>query len=91
MSPVLSGLMQGGEGDQEVTFGSGDLLVLSAGTGHCLITASDDFLLVGAYPQGQDWDICRSAADQATPARIAAVGLPRCNPALGEGGLLTRL
>jgi uncharacterized protein YjlB len=78
-------LMLGGEGGREVTVGAGDLLVLPAGAGHCRIAASDDFLLVGAYPHRQKRDICHSAADAATLARVAAVPRPRCDPVMGGG------
>ena len=84
-------LMLGGEGGRQVRIEAGDVLVLPAGTGHCRIEAAGDFLLVGAYPQGQDWDVCRSAADGATLARIAAVPLPKGDPVEGTGGPLTRL
>jgi uncharacterized protein YjlB len=84
-------LMLGGEGGTTMTVAAGDLLVLPAGTGHCRISASDEFLLVGAYPEGQDWDICRQPADAATLKRIAAVPLPRADPVAGENGPLVKL
>ena len=84
-------LMLGGEGGQPLTVSAGDLLVLPAGTGHCRRSASGDFLLGGAYPEGQHWDICRSAADDETLMRIATVPLPSADPIGGEAGPLTRL
>lgn len=84
-------LVLGGEGGTHVHAGAGDLLVLPAGTGHCRVEQSDDFLLVGAYPDGQDWDICRKAADVRTLARIAAVPLPGADPIAGRGGPLPKL
>jgi len=84
-------LMLGGEGGQAVTIAAGDLLVLPAGTGHCRISATGDFLLVGAYPEGQEWDVCRQSADEATLQRIAAVPLPRADPIAGERGPLVTL
>ena len=84
-------LILGGESGRQVRIEAGDLLVLPVGTGHCRISATDDFLLVGAYPQGQDWDVCRTAADRATLARIAAVPLPESDPIDGPGGALIRL
>lgn len=84
-------LMLGGEGGTPVTIIAGDLLVLPAGTGHCRIGATDDFLLVGAYPEGQDWDICRGTADERTLRRIADDSLPRADPIAGKSGPLVKL
>jgi uncharacterized protein YjlB len=58
--------------------------MLPAGTGHRCICASEDFELVGAFPQGQSWDICREAPDDAAWARMASVSDPRRDPVTGE-------
>ena len=84
-------LMLGGEGGRHVAIAAGDLLVLPAGTGHCRIAASGDFLLVGAYPDGQHWDVCRAAADEETLRRIAQVPPPSADPVDGPDGALPRL
>jgi len=83
-------LVLGGPNGTEVTVRAGDVVVLPAGTGHCRLSASGDFLVVGGYPQGQDWDLQRGPADAAVLARIAAVPLPASDPVMGAGGALVR-
>ncbi|ROL70803.1 cupin domain-containing protein [Pseudomonas vranovensis] len=84
-------VMLGGAQGQLLGLKRGDVLVLPAGTGHCCIDSSEDFLVVGAYPLGQqDYDIQRPGAQthDASQARIAQVPLPCQDPVIGTGGWL---
>lgn len=83
-------LVLGGEGGHNVTVGAGDVLVLPAGTGHFLADAAPGFLVVGAYPVGQHWDICRSAPDAATSERMLHLPFPHSDPLTGRVGDLVR-
>ncbi|WP_294907385.1 cupin domain-containing protein [Tatumella sp. UBA2305] len=40
---------------------TGDILILSAGTGQQLVSSSSDFQVLAAYPEGQCRDVCCSA------------------------------
>ncbi|MFO7477263.1 MAG: cupin [Methyloceanibacter sp.] len=71
---------------------AGDAVVIPAGVGHCLIEG-DDLVVVGAYPEGQDWDLCRATeADRAKALEnIAWVPLPRLDPVFGASGPILAL
>lgn len=87
-------LMLGGPEGREVAVAAGDLVVLPAGTGHRRLSCSDDFLVCGAYPAGQEGcDLLRATKEnyQGAEARIAAVALPRTDPLYGLDGPVIRL
>ncbi|MGW8202812.1 hypothetical protein sphantq_00687 [Sphingobium sp. AntQ-1] len=79
----------GGPGGRTVEVTAGDVLLLPVGTGHRRISQSKDFLVVGAYPDGEDWDICRSAPDNAARRRIATLKVPERDPIGGGEGPMT--
>jgi len=84
-------VMLGGENGHTVTARAGDVLILPTGTGHCRITASDDLLVVGAYPTGQHWDICRTAATPDVLERMRTIKFPASDPVFGKEGALPKV
>ena len=71
---------------------AGDVVILAAGTGHRLIDASKDFLVVGAYPPDGAYDECTDTRDRKQARmRIAKVRKPRKDPVYGVRGPLATL
>jgi uncharacterized protein YjlB len=85
-------VMLGGPPGREFEIKSGDVLVLPAGTGHCNL-AEHGLLVVGAYPDGMEWDLCRGdpAEHDDAVSRIRAVPLPMSDPVGGTSGPLPSL
>ena len=83
----------GGPGGRRFQLVSGDVVVLPAGTGHCNEESSDDLLVVGAYPNGMDWDVRRGdpAERDEVLANIARVPIPDQDPVAGKSGPLVEL
>jgi len=80
----------GGDKGKTLTVAAGDVVVLPAGTGHRRISASDDLLVVGAYPDGADYDQPKPGEVDLSEARkrIAKVAVPRQDPVYGADGPL---
>lgn len=81
----------GGPGGKEVNVEAGDLLVLPAGTGHKNEKSDEDFLVVGAYPPDQDFDLQREALPADAVARMDRLPFPESDPVSGPDGPLTAL
>jgi uncharacterized protein YjlB len=78
----------GGEHGRTLTVRAGDAVLIPAGVGHKRLSASDDLLVVGAYPGGQHADLMREGVEDkaAVRRRVAGVAVPERDPVGGEGG-----
>jgi uncharacterized protein YjlB len=79
----------GGIRGAKVKVRAGDVLVIPAGTGHRLLEASRNFLVVGAYPPDGAYDECTDTRDREQAiGRIAKVKRPKRDPVFGRDGAL---
>jgi uncharacterized protein YjlB len=80
----------GGPNGITQNFALGDVVVIPAGVAHKNLGASDDFRVIGAYPPGQEPDMCcgkpgeRPQADE----NIRRVPKPKSDPVFGPSGPL---
>lgn len=86
-------LQLGGENGRQVTVKAGDVIVIPAGVGHKKLEASDDFVVVGAYPEGRDWDLLKGEPGERPQAdkNIAALPIPKMDPLFGEASGLREI
>ena len=87
-------------GKAEVQFGGvhgvcieldkGDVVVIPAGVAHMKLHASEDFMVIGAYPNGAEYNIKYGKADERPEADedIAKVKSPDNDPVYGSKGHL---
>lgn len=80
----------GGASGKRVEVAEGDVVILPAGTGHRRVRGSGDFLVIGAFPIGQEiHDIYTDlTACEGYLERVAAVALPVADPVYGATGPL---
>lgn len=66
----------------------GDVVVVPAGVGHRLLEDHDgNFLMVGSYPQGKNWDMCYGKeGEQSKVKEIANLGWFERDPIYGDEG-----
>ncbi len=81
-------LQLGGEEGKTLDVSAGDVLIIPAGTGHKKLSASDDFAVVGAYPNGMDYDLLTGKSEEREKAlvNIAKVPFPDNDPVVGTAG-----
>lgn len=80
----------GGEGGATVAVRAGDVIVIPAGVGHKNEGASDDLLVVGAYPGGRQPDLRTGEPGERSEVleNIRKVPLPDADPIHGADGPL---
>lgn len=83
----------GGARGRNLDLKAGDVIVQPAGTGHQRLEASRDLLVVGAYPGGSGYDMCRATRGEHDRALrpISKTRSPRTDPVYGGKGPLKAL
>ena len=83
----------GGEKGFIEEFSAGDVVLIPAGVAHMNLGASRDFGVVGAYPEGQDYDMNEGEESERPKAdqNILRVPLPKSDPVFGKDGPLVQL
>lgn len=76
----------GGKEGEELQIQKGDAVLIPAGVGHCKLNSSMGFRVVGAYPDGQNWDLCRGKPSERPQVleNIKQVPLPKADPITGD-------
>lgn len=83
----------GGDHGEDFEIRKGDVAILPAGTGHQRLSASPDFVVVGAYPPGAEMEVTRPTPENYRQAldTIPEVALPQTDPVYGADGPLVEL
>lgn len=88
-----SGLLQlGGEKGEKLRVSAGDVVVIPAGVAHKNL-GSENFAVVGAYPQGRSHDMNTGKKDERPGAdkNIETVPIPEFDPVEGVKGELKKM
>lgn len=83
----------GGEGGPEFALQVGDAVTIPAGVAHRNLESSDDYLVIGAYPAGEVWDVHTGIEGERprSDGNISLVQLPTRDPVAGNDGPLMEL
>lgn len=83
----------GGKNGEELKLAAGDVVVIPAGVGHKKVEASHDFEVIGAYPDGKEFDMKTGKPGEHGEAveNIAKVPLPEQDPVFAEEGPLKEI
>ena len=93
---VYSGWVRGcfgGPGGIVQTASAGDVIIIPAGVSHQNVEQSANFRVVGAYPEGQPWNMKYGKPGERprVDKEIKQVTLPRKDPVYGAGGPLLNI
>ena len=82
----------GGENGEKVNIEAGDVIIIPAGVGHKNL-GSKGLGVLGAYPDGRNWDLNRGRPGERPKAdeNIAALPIPTADPILGPDDGLRKL
>jgi uncharacterized protein YjlB len=83
----------GGDSGRMVTLRAGDAVLIPAGVGHRQVSASEDFMVIGAYPHGMSPETLRDEPAKLKMAQeqVKKVPLPTQDPFTGKEGALTEI
>jgi len=87
----VADIQLGGDEGICVEVNRGDVILIPAGVAHKNLNSSTDFLCVGAYPDGKDYDINYGKSEERASAieNIKNVPFPEKDPVYGSAGGLT--
>lgn len=83
-------VLLGGDSGERLDLKAGDVVVLPAGTGHRKIESTEDFAVVGAYPNGTAPNLMEKDPGVRAQglSQIKNVPVPETDPVYGENGPL---
>lgn len=83
----------GGPKGKIIKAGAGDVIVVPAGVAHKNTRQSSDFKTIGAYPNGQNWDMNYGKPGERPQSdrNIRNVPMPKSDPVFGISGPLLTL
>jgi len=82
----------GGRDGPVITLKTGDVAVIPAGISHRNEHATNDLLVVGAYPGGRDYDVVRGTPEgkRGMARKLERVPIPNADPVFGPSGPVTK-
>lgn len=80
----------GGPGKRSIEVATGDVIIIPAGVGHKCASSSEEFMCVGAYPEGKNYDIMVGKEEEFKKAKknLNEVSQPKYDPVFGKEGFI---